>query len=155
MDSKIMKKRPSEAGNDANPVEKKAKIYQGRKAEILPDEIWLKIMYFMKSKDILANFGRTCKRFRCLSLDSEVIKYLDLININDKVKYDGSVKVIKRSKNLQRISIGLSLPYWKHLMNHALKKSSFRSLELTDQVLPFKTYGGSVIEKKARFTFQR
>ena len=107
----------------------------------------------MKSKDILANFGRTCKRFRCLSLDSEVIKYLDLININDKVKYDGAIKVIKRSKNLKRISIGLSLPYWKHLMNHALKKSSFRSLELTDQVLPNSTRGGIDRDNKTpRFT---
>ena len=149
---KITNTRFSDTTINVKPFEKKAKVDQEPRRVILPDEIWLKIMYFMNLKDLLSNFCLACKHFRCLSLDSKVIRNLDLININDEVKYNGAIQAIKRSDHLKQISIGLSKPYWKLLMNHALEKSSLRSLELNDQMLPNQKCSGYKEENEPAFT---
>ncbi len=38
---------------------------------LLPDEIWLKILMYLKQKD-LAQFGLSCKKFRQLYLDGSL-----------------------------------------------------------------------------------
>ena len=140
MDSKLTKKRSSKTQSSDLPIEKKSKIdEEPRKVAFLPDEIWLKIMCNLKTKDLLITFGLVCKRFRNLSLDSKVLKVmvknLKLKNIDDKFKYARATKTIKKAENLTGISIELSEPYWKQLMNHALKIPILKSLELLDQVL--------------------
>ena len=86
---KITNTISSDTQSNVKPIEKKAKFDQKPRRVILPDEIWLKIMYFMNLKDLLSNFCLACKHFRCLSLDSKLIRNLDLININDEVKTMG------------------------------------------------------------------
>ena len=139
MDTKIAKKRFSENQRNNKSIEKKTRFDKEPRNAVLPDEIWLKIMCHLNSKDLLITFGLVCKRFRCLSLDSKVLKVmvknLKLKNINDKHKYTSAIKIIQNAENLNGISIELSKPYWRHLMNHALKTSDLKSLELLDQVL--------------------
>ena len=70
----------------------------------LPDEIWIKILGFMKQKDVFRNFALTCKHFNKLSLDPSIIKSLYLRNI-DQIDKDHVVKVLKRSRFLKKIEI--------------------------------------------------
>ena len=71
----------------------------------IPDEIWLKILNFLGSKDIFSNFALVCKKFHNLSLDSRAMKYMNLYEISTSEKYQNAMKVLKRSKNLQEVKI--------------------------------------------------
>ena len=150
MDSKITKKRFSKTKSNDIPIEKKTKLDKELREVVLPDEIWLRIMCHLNTKDLLITFGLVCKRFRCLSLDSKVfkvmVKYLELKNINDEVKFRGAMAVIKKAENLTGIRIESSREYWKQLMILALKKSSMKSLELLNNWCQF--------SKKSWFTLK-
>ena len=72
----------------------------------LPDEIWLKIIQYLPTKDLFENFALSCKKLHNLSQDSKAIKSLLLNNINTWSKYESVTKVISKSKGLvQLISI--------------------------------------------------
>ena len=70
----------------------------------LPDELWIKILGYMKIRDVFQNFALTCKRFNNLSLDSSIIKSLHLSHV-DEIDYEYVLKVIKRSKFMTKIEI--------------------------------------------------
>ena len=44
----------------------------------LPDEIWIRILGFLKKTDVFKSFALTCKHFNRLSLDPSIIKSLTL-----------------------------------------------------------------------------
>ena len=115
--SRTNKKRPFE--NETNgSLRKKVKI-DTNKAPNLPQEIWLKIMNYLKTNDLFLNFGMVCKFLNGLTLDSRAVKYLDVNDIDDKTKYNQVSKVIKRSKFLIKITIESSKSYWKQLIFQA------------------------------------
>ena len=70
----------------------------------LPNEIWLRILGFMKQKDIFLNFALTCKHFNELSLDPWVTRLLMLENINTKIAHKQVIKLLKRSTMMKAIS---------------------------------------------------
>ena len=70
----------------------------------LPNELWIKILGFMKTCYVLKNFALTCKRFHNLSLDPSIIKSLYLSRI-DEFDLQYVTKVIKRSKFMAKIKI--------------------------------------------------
>ena len=108
--SNMTKKRPFESDtNNAIHVEKKPRIehievepnanqveakigpiendenhpkVDSGKIGTLPEEIWLKIMNYLKTKDLFLNFGLVNKFFNGLTLDSRAVKYLKLADID-------------------------------------------------------------------------
>ena len=131
-DSKVSNKRPFENETIGKQVEKKIKIDSTKSAN-LPPEIWLKIMNYLKTKDLFLNFGLISKFFNGLTLDSRAVKYLAVKNIDDITKYNQVSKVIKRSKFLIEITIELSKNYWKHLVCQASEDSKLKIVKILNQ----------------------
>ena len=75
----------------------------------VPNEIWMKIMSYLKNKDIFGNFALVNKHFHGLTMDPCAVKYLHLEDLNNKAKskvlYGKWMKVIKRSKGLLELKI--------------------------------------------------
>ena len=44
----------------------------------LPNEMWIKIMSYLRNEDIFRNFALASKHFNVLTLDPCAVKYLDL-----------------------------------------------------------------------------
>ena len=65
--------------HDAN-VEKKAKLDLSKQVT-LPNELWLKIMNQMETKDLFGGFALVCKQFNKLSKDYNSIKTFHVKNI--------------------------------------------------------------------------
>ena len=93
-----------------NDIEKSTELMQNlevnapRKAE-LPDEIWLKIIQNLPTKDLFANFALSCKKFYNLSQDSSAVKYLHVKNINTWKKYCRVKYIITNSRVLVQFEI--------------------------------------------------
>ena len=126
-----LEKRTIDLPSEDSVPAKKIKIDAERKAE-LPNEIWLKIMSYLKTKDLLKSFNHVCKHFKSLTLDSSAIKYLDVAkDLNDKEDYQNIVKVIKRSTCLRSIGIHQNYKYVTLLISHALKSNpNLKSIKL-------------------------
>ena len=72
----------------------------------LPNEIWLKIMNYLKTKDIFERFALVNKLFNQLTLDTGSIKYLQVKNIGGNLsKHENMMKVLSRCKTLIEFSI--------------------------------------------------
>ena len=72
----------------------------------LPNEIWLKIMNYLKTKDIFERFALVNKLFNQLTLDTGSIKYLQVKNIAGNLsKHENMMKVLSRCKTLIEFSI--------------------------------------------------
>ena len=105
---------------------KKAKIDISKQV-VLPNELWLKIMNQMQTKDLFGSFAQVCKQFNKLSKDSSAIKVLTVKDMKEPSQFKSLSKVIKRSKNLNEIKIEYSKRmepckhYVKHIMQLALK----------------------------------
>ena len=65
-----------------------------------PDEIWLKIIGFLETKDVFGGFALTCKHFNNLSKDTRAIKFLTLKRIKSKEHFEMAMEVAKNSKDL-------------------------------------------------------
>ena len=103
-------------------VEAKKQNLNSIKILNVPKEIWLKILNFMRSQTIFANFALVCKKFHELTLDSGAVKNIRLIKIKTQELYEKAVKVLKRSRNLSRIQIEYGYPF-----GNALITETFRS----------------------------
>ena len=101
---------------------KKRKLNQIKIPQV-PDEIWLKIMNFMGSQTIFANFALVCKKFHRLTLDSGAVKGIKLCNIKSSEKYKNAMKVLKRSKNVDRVQIEYSSTYCSNFITQAFKSN--------------------------------
>ena len=74
--------------SEIEPNDKRLKIDSIKKTE-LPNEIWLKIINCMMTKDLFKNFILVCKRFHTLTIDPKAVKYLSFTNLKteNQVKY--------------------------------------------------------------------
>ena len=123
-------KRSSFTEND-DLLEKKIKLDSQPSQEVLPDEIWLKIMSFLKTKDLFKNFAQACKSFHRLSLDSSALKYLKLKDIKNDSQYEEIKKLLARSHFLRTLSFESSTNiYWSKLMSNYLNCSKINSLKI-------------------------
>ena len=71
----------------------------------VPNEIWMKIIGYLKTEDVFLGFGQVCKRFNDLTHDPTAIKSFEFLN-GDSILSTGIEKVLKilrRSKSLKRI----------------------------------------------------
>ena len=89
----------------------------------VPNEIWLKIMSYLKFSDVLKNFNLVCKHFNHLSLDSSAIKYIQLKGIKDRKLYNQAVTVLKRCKTIREINV-YNCHYLRDLSSHIFKSSA-------------------------------
>ena len=103
----------------------------------LPNELWMKIMSYLKNKDIFRRLALVNKNFHSLTLDPSAVKYLHLKDVKNKHKsntlYRKWMEVIKRSKNL--IELGIEDNYkhlnWNDLIEGVLKISQcLKSLKI-------------------------
>ena len=111
--------------------------YPNRLVPKLPNELWIKIMSYLKNKDIFRSFGLVNKNFHSLTLDPSAVKYLHLKDAKKKQKsnalYRKWMEVIKRSKNLIELSIEDNYNHlnWNHLIEEVLKTSQcLKSLKI-------------------------
>ena len=74
-------------------------------AVTLPNELWMKILNYMKTKDVFSNLTLVNKHFNHIVRDPSTLKYLHLKDINDVDSFKSISKVIKRSKNLLEVKI--------------------------------------------------
>ena len=101
----------------------------------IPDEIWLKILNFLGSKDIFSNLALVCKKFHNLSLDSRAMKYMNLYEISTSEKHQNAMKVIlKRSKNLQEVKIKNCSSKCNNFITQAFKSNpKLKSIDVKNQ----------------------
>ena len=73
----------------------------------LPNELWMKILTYLPTRDIFATFALVNKHFHRLTLDPRSIKYLQIRDIDSDCmdQLYNMKKVLKRCKNLKELSI--------------------------------------------------
>ena len=99
---------------------------------VIPNELWLKIMSYMKSTDLLKSFNLVCKRFHNLTLDKSAIRDLDIIECKDKVSQEKIVKLLKHSTFLKRLEITDSEIYVNQFLYHSFKANVYlKSLKIS------------------------
>ena len=106
----------------------------------LPNEIWLKIISYLKTSVILKRFNLVCKYFNVLSLDSSAIKYIELRIYDHTELYNQAVSVLKRCKTLNEVYI-YNCASMNNLISHTFKSSPrLRKLKLQSLSLSVKAF---------------
>ena len=100
--------------------EKKTKIEQ--KVEV-PNELWMKIMNFLPTKDIFTSFALVNKHFHDLTMSPSSIKYLQIKDIENDFDFDKVIEVVNRSKGLKELSILECPEYWYRFVFRAMQAS--------------------------------
>ena len=111
-----------------------------RRSFHLPNELWLKIINYMKTKDIFGSFALVNKHFNSLTLDTSAIKYLQVKNIRgDPSKHENVMKVLSRCKSMIEFSIEdrrCDEYQFKSCINKALESSQkLKSLKILTRSL--------------------
>ena len=111
--------------------------YLNRSVSKLPNEIWMKIMGYLKNKDIFRSFALVNKHFHCLTMDTSAVKYLHLKDVENKAEsealYIKWIEVIKHSKKLIELKIKDRYRHldWNDLIEETLKTNqSLKSLKI-------------------------
>ena len=100
---KKSEKRKGEVGLP-NRTRKRRKIEQSRHVN-LPNELWIKILSYMETKDVFGCFAQINKRFNQLVKDPSALKSLQVKDILDSESFKSLAKVMQHYKNLQDIKI--------------------------------------------------
>ena len=140
----VSRKRSGTHQNEIREIQivKKAKF----DCKKIPNELWLKIMNYSNTKDLIKNLAVVCKNFNSLAKD---VAYLELKDIT-KYKYESAMKLLKTTKHLKEISLSTKFKHennkpLNHLLFQALKSSkSIKSIKL----LPFHNRGHPGLEKE-------
>ena len=120
---------------DINPqIEKKAKVVEDKIID-LPNELWVKIMNCINTKDVFMNFCLVCKKFNMLT--SQMV-YLYINCPNDtysKAKYEYVKNMLKHKNNLKEIKINSNdNKHIKSWMVQAIKSNrNIKSIKLLAQ----------------------
>ena len=107
----------------------------------LPNETWMKILSYLPTYDILKNFNLTCKHFHSLAINPSAIKFiqLNLQKIEESTQYQEFVKLLKRSKALNKLIIN-GHGRMNHVLSHAFKSKRLKILEVS-------TFDGTLSKK--------
>ena len=98
-------KRKLKINQEISVRAKKVKLDLARKVD-LPNELWIKIMNYLKTKDIFSNFALVCKLFHGFTQDLNSIKYFQIENIEMTTsKYESVLKVLSGCTQLIEFSI--------------------------------------------------
>ena len=88
----------------------------------LPNELWLKIMNYLNTKDLMTNMVLVCKTFNSLTKD---VNYLELKDITE-LKFDSAINFLKTTTHLKEIRI--STRFTSYLQNPAFVSEDKRNL---------------------------
>ena len=108
-------------------VQKRVKLDPNRRVE-LPDEIWMKIMSYVKSMHLFLNVSLVCKRF--YNIHRSAIKYLKVECVRNKKKFQSAIKVLAQCKSLKAFEI-----QYAHYENHNWQSKTFYMESMIKQVL--------------------
>ena len=126
----ISRKRPKKFENEIEII--KQRKLEGQK---LPNELWLKIMNYLKTKELFTNVALVCKNFYNLAKD---VEYLELKDISE-LKFESAMKLLKATKHLKEISLSTrfklenSKPMDQLLIQALMSSKGIKSIKL----LPF------------------
>ena len=132
-----LKKRALESSDQV--PEKKLKLSPSPLMD-LPNELWMKILSYLPTHDILKNFNLTCKQFHSLAISPGAIKSLKLKleNIKESAQYQEIVKVLTRSKALNELVIrGSGHGRMNHVISHAFKANRLKILDVSSDKATF------------------
>ena len=103
----------------------------------LPDEIWIKIIQYLPTKDMFGSFALACKKFNNHTQDSMAVKYLQLQKINNVVMFVNVLKTIKRSKGIVELKMNRFIrSYANDLICQVLRSSpKLKSLKIKTKEL--------------------
>ena len=107
----------------------------------LPDEIWLKIIQFLPTKDVFGSFALCCKKFHTLTQDPKAVKFLKLSKIDNEFKFENVMKVVERLNGIVELKINKEVGYYSdELICQTLKSSpKLKSLKVYTKYLSVKT----------------
>ena len=117
----------------------------------LPNELWLKIMNYLNTKDLINNVALVCKNFNSLTKE---VKYLELNNITE-LEVESAMKVLKTRKHLKEISVSTkskNTKFMNQLLIQGLKSSKgIKSIKL----LPTRFIGNGSLSNYTLHGFKR
>ena len=117
----------------------------------LPNELWLKIMNYLNTKDLINNVALVCKNFNSLTKE---VKYLELNNITE-LEVESAMKVLKTRKHLKEISVSTkskNTKFMNQLIIQGLKSSKgIKSIKL----LPTRFIGNGSLSNYTLHGFKR
>ena len=138
------RKRSGTLQNEIREVQivKKAKF----ECKKIPNELWLKIMNYSNTKDLIKNLALVCKNFNSLAKD---VAYLELKDITEH-KYESAIKLLKTTKHLKEISLSTK---FKNENNKPLNQLLFQALKSSKSIksiklLPFHNRGVPGLENE-------
>ena len=82
--------------------QKKVKLDPYRRVE-LPDELWMKIMSYVKSRYLFQNVSLVCKRF--YNIHRSAVQYLEMKSVGKKKEFLAAMKVLSQCKSLKVFEI--------------------------------------------------
>ena len=135
-----MPKSRSKRDSKTEPIAKNIKLDLEQKVT-LPDEVWLKIMSYLKARDLFLNVALVCKNLNNLTLDGSIVRFLEVRNISSRKIYLKVMEILKNSRSLIGLDINLDLSkdnnkqkqklYYNNLFEEALiSNSKLKSLKL-------------------------
>ena len=117
----------------------------------LPDEIWLKIIQYLPTKDIFGSFALVHKKFDNLTRDSSAVKYLQLRAIDTWSKFESVSKVIAKSKSLIKLKIDLSCDFDNELICQTFRSNPrLKALTINSTFLNIETFN-IIVKSKIEF----
>ena len=106
----------------------------------VPNEIWLKIMNYLDTKDIFGSLSQVNKHLNILSRDSSIIKSIDLMKISDETKFQNKLKILKLSRNIRHITV----MSWDPTMKGLLGQIIGRNPKLRSLAFKYESLGGMI-----------
>ena len=106
----IQKKNESKTDEKSSTLSnaKRIRMEETSKNVELPDEVLLKILNYMETKDVFGSFALVCKRFNNLTKDPNAIRFLHVGEVTKDEHLDKIVEVIQRSKKLHEFKMKIS-----------------------------------------------
>ena len=101
----------------------------------MPNEIWMKIMTYLPSKDFFGSFALVNTHFHRLTLDPSTLKYLQIGDIKHDFHLKCLMKVVERSKKLKEVEVVAgkkSVEYWNIIVSKTLEiNENLESLKIS------------------------
>ena len=99
--------------------------------------VWLKIMSYIKTKDLYHNVALVCKHFHNLSEDGDAVKFLEVTNISNNKLFRKVQKILKQSKSLKglKIDIDSTLDKNKKIQNEFINKLCVKALTTNGKLM--------------------
>ena len=95
----ISRKRSETFENEVDEIQisKKNKL----ECKKLPNEIWLKIMNYLNTKDLITNMALVCKNFNNLTKEVKFLEFKDITEL----EANSVIKLLKNFKHLKEVTV--------------------------------------------------